>query len=162
MHAHMVQLTSDIFRHIQPMAAHVSQLIKQKKYFQDGDMDEIGDDLRARKQAEPQRIPYMISPAAVRVGRLCASQQPSYIRIEQDQPGRYWLQYVLKVNVGKQRITIVPDGYRMCGQVFSHPDQLINWFKKNHRVSHADIALCLLASPPSATPRTFRERSKLL
>ena len=59
--------------------------------------------------------------------------------VYQDQPGRYWLQYVLKVNVGKQRITIVPDGYRMCGQIFSHPDQLINWFKKNHRVS----PLCL-------------------
>ena len=48
------------------MAAHVSQLIKQKKYYKDGATEEIGLDLKARKQADPQRIPYMISPVAVR------------------------------------------------------------------------------------------------
>eukprot|EP00730_Choanoeca_flexa_P006581 TRINITY_DN12178_c0_g1_i1.p1 TRINITY_DN12178_c0_g1~~TRINITY_DN12178_c0_g1_i1.p1 ORF type:complete len:1596 (+),score=552.73 TRINITY_DN12178_c0_g1_i1:100-4887(+) len=104
-----------IARWIQPMAAHITQLRKQKKFFKDAPAEDVAQELIERKHNDTGRIPYMISPI-------------------KNQPGRYWLQYVPKLDkASKLRITVVPDGYRMCGQMFTHPGQLINWFKKNYK-----------------------------
>jgi transcription elongation factor SPT6 len=102
-------------RYIEPMNDYVSMMIKSK-YFLSGSADEVEQQMRRDIDRNPARIPY-------------------YIRYERGKPGFFTLTWMsLNANssqpVKKEFILVRPNGYRMKGQVFANPNDLIGFFKR--------------------------------
>lgn len=102
-------------RFIEPMNDYVSMMIKSK-YFLSGTAEEVEQQMRRDIDRNPTRIPY-------------------YIRYEKGKPGFFTLTWMsLNVNssqpVKKEFILVRPNGYRMKGEIFPNPNDLINFFKR--------------------------------
>merc|ERR1739838_647231 len=80
--------------------------------FKFGTEDDIKELLQDEKAEDPSTIPYFLSHGY-------------------KEPGRFLLSYIPGSNVQHEYISLVPQGFRFRGAVFSQPSTLIRWFKKH-------------------------------
>ncbi|XP_076167976.1 transcription elongation factor SPT6 [Ptiloglossa arizonensis] len=105
-----------IARHINPMAAYVSELLDFKYYKSnlEGIKDKAEEILKEQKKQNPGGIPYIISAA-------------------KNYPGKFLLSYLPRVRCRHEYVTVTPDGFRYRGQMFSKVSDLFRWFKEHFR-----------------------------
>lgn len=105
-----------IARYINPMAAHVRDLLNYK-YYKDtngGMKDKAEEFLREEKKKNSNKIHYMIS-------------------ISKNYPGKFLLSYLPRNKFKHEYITVSPDGYRFRQQNFDSVNSLLKWFKEHFR-----------------------------
>lgn len=104
-------------RHISPMNDHVERLIEHRK-FVDMAEDELDEQLKEQKQANPQGVFYNI---------CWLEMHPGYVS----------LRYILSSNPRHYFIGITPGGFSLGAKTYTSMDTLLNAFKKNPRAMQA-------------------------
>mmetsp|Transcript_7324 Transcript_7324/g.10144 ORF Transcript_7324/g.10144 Transcript_7324/m.10144 type:complete len:372 (-) Transcript_7324:34-1149(-) len=102
-------------RYIEPMNDYVSTMVKHRCFLA-GSVEEVEAAMRQQLAERPNRIPY-------------------FIRFEPTLPGYFTLTWLsLNVNsqnpVKKDLIAVRPYGYKLRGETFARPSELIEWFKR--------------------------------
>ncbi|XP_034935114.1 transcription elongation factor SPT6-like [Chelonus insularis] len=105
-----------IARYVNPMAAYVSELLDYKYYETDvnGIKDKAEELLNEKKKQNPGGIPYIFSAA-------------------KDYPGKFLLSYLPRLECLHEYISVVPEGFKYRGQIFTRFDSLVKWFKEHFR-----------------------------
>ncbi|XP_015435496.1 PREDICTED: transcription elongation factor SPT6-like [Dufourea novaeangliae] len=105
-----------IARHINPMAAYASELL-DFKYFKptlEGIKDKAEEILKEQKKQNPGGIPYIV----------CAAK---------NYPGKFLLSYLPRTRCRHEYVSVLPDGFKFRGQMFSRVSDLFRWFKEHFR-----------------------------
>uniref|UniRef100_A0A5S6QJ45 Suppressor of Ty 6 homolog n=1 Tax=Trichuris muris TaxID=70415 RepID=A0A5S6QJ45_TRIMR len=105
-----------LFRRIQPMASSARELLSYK-YYRDangGDRSAIEKALFEEKKKSVNKIHYSFSAS-------------------KEHPGKFILSYLPSTKVRHEYITLLPEGFRFRGRVFSNLNALLKWFKEHFR-----------------------------
>ncbi|XP_039266664.1 transcription elongation factor SPT6-like isoform X1 [Styela clava] len=105
-----------IARFIQPMAANARDILNHKYYRESngGKKDVLEELLKQAKKNAPSRIPYFMSEC-------------------KELPGKFLLSYMPRTKPKHEYVTVLSDGFRYRGQVFTTINQLFKWFKEHFR-----------------------------
>ncbi|XP_025986196.2 LOW QUALITY PROTEIN: transcription elongation factor SPT6 [Solenopsis invicta] len=105
-----------IARHVNPMAAYVSELVDFKYYKSavDGIKDRAEDLLKEQKKENPNGIPYIISASKT-------------------YPGKFLFSYLPCTRCRHEYITVTSEGFRFRAHMFGRVSHLLRWFKEHFR-----------------------------
>ena len=105
-----------IARHVNPMAAYVSEILDFKYYKPDvyGMKDKAEDIIKAQKKSNPAGIPYILSAA-------------------KNYPGKFLLSYLPRAQCRHEYISVTPEGFKFRAQMFGRLCDTLKWFKEHFR-----------------------------
>ena len=105
-----------IARHVNPMAAYVSEILDFKYYKPDvmGIKEKAEEIIKAQKKANPGGIPYILSAA-------------------KNIPGKFTLSYLPRAQCRHEYVSVTPEGFKFRVQMFSKLSDMIRWFKEHFR-----------------------------
>ena len=101
--------------YLEPILVYAQEMKDFRKFTTDSEQA-ISDDLTSTKRREPNAIPYKIG-------------------VSTEYPGRYVLYYIPSKSLRKEYISCTPQGFRFRGRMFESPARLVDWFKKNWKIS---------------------------
>ncbi|EDW74366.1 uncharacterized protein Dwil_GK21875 [Drosophila willistoni] len=126
-----------IARHIHPMAMAAREILQYKYYKSNlastngNERDYMEKLLRREKLKEPMKIHYFFS-----------ASKPL--------PGKFLLSYLPRDKVFHEYLTVIPEGYRLRGQIFDSVNSLLCWFKEHWLdSSHPPTAPSNLSTTPN-------------
>lgn len=103
-------------RYVAPMASHARDLINFR-YFRNaegGKRERMDEYVKEERMKAPSKIPYFISASL-------------------ELPGKFILSYYPRNKVMHEFVSIVPEGFKYRGRVFTSVNQLFRWFKEHFR-----------------------------